>query len=61
MDDLRNLLPWFKLLATFSQGLIKEVQGVGNACAQFTLLPEGTLLWKKSQRLFVPQQRSLIR
>ena len=41
-----------------SQRLVKEVQGVVNACAHYSLSPEGILLWEG--KLSIPQQRSLI-
>jgi RNase H-like domain found in reverse transcriptase/Reverse transcriptase (RNA-dependent DNA polymerase)/Integrase zinc binding domain/Chromo (CHRromatin Organisation MOdifier) domain/Integrase core domain len=57
-NDLKKLIAAVQATDPFSQRLIKEVREVGNTRTQFTLSLEGLLLWK--ERIFVPQQRSLI-
>jgi len=54
----RQLVAAVQATDLLSQRLVKEVQGVVNACAHYSLSPEGILLWEG--KLSIPQQRSLI-
>ena len=47
LGELKKLVAAVQSTDFLSQRLMKEVQGVVNACAHYSLSPEGILLWKE--------------